>query len=66
MDITKSVATIARYFFNPAMISAVNFEDKDVVDGEDDDDDEDYEDADQSEDERFNDFEELLIRYQKI
>jgi hypothetical protein len=58
--ITKSIATIARYFFNPAMISAVNFEDEDVVDGEDDDDDEDDEDADESEDERFIDFEGTL------
>jgi hypothetical protein len=58
--ITKSIATIARYFFNPAMISAVNFEAEDVVDGEDDDDDEDDEDADESEDERFIDFEGTL------
>jgi hypothetical protein len=42
------------------MISAVNFEDEDVVDGEDDDDDEDDEDADESEDERFIDFEGTL------
>jgi hypothetical protein len=57
--ITKSIATIARYFFNPAIVSAVNFE-EDVVDGEDDDDDEDDEDADESEDERFIDFEGTL------
>lgn len=59
MVITKSIATIARYFFNPAIVSAVNFE-EDVVDGEDDDDDEDDEDADESEDERFIDFEGTL------
>jgi hypothetical protein len=57
--ITKSIATIARYFFNPAIVSAVNFE-EDVVDGEDDDDDEDDEDADESENERFIDFEGTL------